>query len=162
MDFRDVVHATQSQMLDKFAGENVFQGRIIEVHIGTLLADKAFTFTDWTAEMKAKASICISEDETLIESLEIAKGRIQIMIDKGMDNEKQVLKGLVDKANTRITELKTGIKPALRPDANAKYHAEVVADLDEISEPMIADPDVNNKLSKILGICIRSQSRFFT
>ena len=36
MDFRDVVHATQSQMLKKFAGENVFQGRIIEVHIGTL------------------------------------------------------------------------------------------------------------------------------
>jgi aconitate hydratase 2/2-methylisocitrate dehydratase len=36
--------------------------------------------------MKAKASICISEDDTLIKSLEIA-GRIQIMIDKGMDNE---------------------------------------------------------------------------
>ncbi|REE25122.1 aconitase [Winogradskyella pacifica] len=145
MDFRDVVHATQSQMLKQFGGENVFQGRIIEVHIGTLTADEAFTFTDWTAEMKAKASICISEDDTLIESLEIAKGRIQIMIDKGMDNAKQVLKGLVDKAETRITELKTGIKPSLRPDANAKYHAEVVIDLDEISEPMIADPDVNNE-----------------
>ncbi|APQ18343.1 bifunctional aconitate hydratase 2/2-methylisocitrate dehydratase [Maribacter hydrothermalis] len=144
MDFRDVVHATQSQMLKQFGGENVFQGRIIEVHIGTLTADQAFTFTDWTAEMKAKASICISEDETLIESLEIAKGRIQIMIEKGMDNAKQVLKGLVDKANTRITELKTGIKPSLRPDGNAKYHAEVVIDLDEIAEPMIADPDVNN------------------
>ncbi|MFT4545204.1 MAG: aconitate hydratase 2/2-methylisocitrate dehydratase, partial [Bacteroidia bacterium] len=86
MDFRDVVHATQQQMLKQFGGENVFQGRVIEVHIGTLTADQAFTFTDWTAEMKAKASICISEDETLIESLEIAKGRIQIMIDKGMDN----------------------------------------------------------------------------
>jgi len=85
MDFRDVVHATQAQMLDEF-GDNVFQGRIIEVHIGTLLADQAFTFTDWTAEMKAKASICISEDDTLIASLEIAKARIQIMIDKGMDN----------------------------------------------------------------------------
>jgi aconitate hydratase 2 / 2-methylisocitrate dehydratase len=144
MDFRDVVHATQSQMLKQFGGENVFQGRIIEVHIGTLTADQAFTFTDWTAEMKAKASICISEDDTLIESLEIAKGRIQIMIDKGMDNANQVLKGLVDKANTRIVELKTGIKPSLRPDANAKYHADVVIDLDEISEPMIADPDVNN------------------
>ncbi len=144
MDFRDVVHATQQQMLKQFGGENVFQGRVIEVHIGTLTADQAFTFTDWTAEMKAKASICISEDDTLIESLEIAKGRIQIMIDKGMDNAKQVLKGLVDKAETRITELKTGIKPALRPDANAKYHAEVVIDLDEIAEPMIADPDVNN------------------
>ncbi|WP_055448644.1 bifunctional aconitate hydratase 2/2-methylisocitrate dehydratase [Lacinutrix mariniflava] len=144
MDFRDVVHATQSQMLKQFGGENVFQGRVIEVHIGTLTADEAFTFTDWTAEMKAKASICISEDDTLIESLEIAKGRIQIMIEKGMDNAKQVLKGLVDKAETRIIELKTGMKPSLRPDANAKYHAEVIIDLDEIVEPMIADPDVNN------------------
>lgn len=145
MDFRDVVHATQQQMLKQFGGENVFQGRIIEVHIGTLTSDEAFTFTDWTAEMKAKASICISENDTLIESLEIAKGRIQIMIEKGMDNAKQVLKGLVDKANKRITELKTGIKPALRPDANANYYAEVVIDLDEIAEPMIADPDVNNE-----------------
>ena len=144
MDFRDVVHATQQQMLKQFGGENVFQGRIIEVHIGTLTSDQAFTFTDWTAEMKAKASICISEDETLIESLEIARDRIKIMIDKGMDNEKHVLQGLVDKANTRITELKTGIKPALKPDADAKYYAEVVIDLDEIAEPMIADPDVNN------------------
>ncbi len=144
MDFRDVVHATQQQMLKQFSGENVFQGRIIEVHLGTLTADQAFTFTDWTAEMKAKASICISEDETLIESLEIAKDRIQIMIDKGMDNAKQVLKGLVDKANKRIEEVRSGEKPGIRPDANAKYQAEVVIDLDEIAEPMIADPDVNN------------------
>lgn len=144
MDFRDVVHATQSQMLKKFGGENVFQGRIIEVHLGTLNADQAFTFTDWTAEMKAKASICISEDYTLIESLEIAKGRIQIMIDKGMDNKNQVLKGLIAIADKRIAEIISGEKPALRPDANAKYYAEVVVDLDQIAEPMIADPDVNN------------------
>jgi aconitate hydratase 2/2-methylisocitrate dehydratase len=144
MDFRDVVHATQAQMLQQFGGENVFQGRIIEVHIGTLTADQAFTFTDWTAEMKAKASICISEDDTLIESLEIAKGRIQIMIDKGMDNKNQVLKGLINKADKRIAEIKSGAKPALAPDANAKYYAEVVVDLDVIAEPMIADPDVNN------------------
>ncbi|UZT96105.1 bifunctional aconitate hydratase 2/2-methylisocitrate dehydratase [Chryseobacterium fluminis] len=144
MDFRDVVHATQAQMLKQFDGENVFQGRIIEVHIGTLPADQAFTFTDWTAEMKAKASICISEDDTLIESLEIAKSRIQIMIDKGMDNHNHVLQGLINKANKRIEEIKTGDKPALTPDANAKYYAEVVVDLDLIVEPMIADPDVNN------------------
>ena len=86
MDFRDVVHATQADV--EQYGDNVFQGRVIEVHIGTLLADQAFTFTDWTAEMKAKASICISRDETLIESLELAKSRIQGMIDKGMDNDK--------------------------------------------------------------------------
>lgn len=145
MDFRDVVHATQAQMLHKFGGENVFQGRVIEVHIGTLTADQAFTFTDWTAEMKAKASICISEDETLIESLEIAKSRIQIMIEKGMDNKNQVLQGLIDKANKRIAEIRSGEKPALKPDASAKYYAEVVVDLDVIAEPMIADPDVNNK-----------------
>ncbi|MET3037975.1 bifunctional aconitate hydratase 2/2-methylisocitrate dehydratase [Chryseobacterium sp. NRRL B-14859] len=145
MDFRDVVHATQAQMLKQFGGENVFQGRIIEVHIGTLPADQAFTFTDWTAEMKAKASINISEDNTLIESLEIAKSRIQIMIDKGMDNKNQVLKGLIEKADKRIAEIRSGEKPALTPDANAKYYAEVVVDLDAIVEPMIADPDVNNE-----------------
>ncbi|MGB0292690.1 MAG: bifunctional aconitate hydratase 2/2-methylisocitrate dehydratase [Luteolibacter sp.] len=144
MDFRDVVHATQAQMLDQF-GENVFQGRIIEVHIGTLPADQAFTFTDWTAEMKAKAAICISQDDTLIESLEIAKGRIQIMIDKGMDNEPQVLQGLIDKANARIAEIRSGEKPALKPDADANYFAEFVVDLDIIDEPMIADPDVHNE-----------------
>ena len=143
MDFRDVVHATQAQML-KQHGDNVFQGRVIEVHIGTLLADQAFTFTDWTAEMKAKASICISNDETLIGSLDLAKSRIQVMIDKGMDNEKKVLQGLIDKADKRIAEIKSGERPALTPDADAKYFAEVVVDLDEIVEPMIADPDVNN------------------
>ena len=145
MDFRDVVHATQSQMLDYFGGDNVFQGRIIEVHIGTLLADKAFTFTDWTAEMKAKASICISEDDTLIESLEIAKSRIQVMIDKGMDNSIQVLQGLIDKANNRIRQIRSGEKPALTPDSNAKYFAEFEVDLNIISQPMIADPDVHNE-----------------
>ena len=143
MDFRDVVHATQAQMLAQF-GDNVFQGRIIEVHIGTLLADQAFTFTDWTAEMKAKASICISNDETLIGSLEISKSRIQTMINKGMDNKAQMLQGLIDIANKRIEEIKSGAKSALSPDDNAKYFAEVVVDLDQIDEPMIADPDVEN------------------
>jgi len=144
MDFRDVVHATQAQMLKEF-GDNVFQGRIIEVHIGTLLADQAFTFTDWTAEMKAKASICISNDDTLVKSLEIAKSRIQIMIDKGMDNGVSMLQGLIDIADKRIAEIKSGEKSALVPDNNAEYFAEVVVDLDEVDEPMIADPDVNNE-----------------
>ena len=143
LDFRDVVHATQAQML-KQHGDNVFQGRVIEVHIGTLLADQAFTFTDWTAEMKAKASICISNDDTLIGSLELAKNRIQVMIDKGMENEAGTLAGLIAKADKRIAEIKSGEKPALTPDDNAKYFAEVVVDLDQIDEPMIADPDVNN------------------
>ncbi|MFT4625393.1 MAG: aconitate hydratase 2/2-methylisocitrate dehydratase [Myxococcota bacterium] len=144
MDFRDVVHATQAQMLKAFGGDNIFQGKIIEVHLGTLLSDQAFTFTDWTAEMKAKASICISEPDTLVESLEIAKGRIQIMIDRGMDNDKQVLQGLIDKAEERIGQIRSGEKPPLTPDSNAEYSAEFVVDLDQIVEPMIADPDVNN------------------
>ena len=95
-------------------------------------------------EMKAKASICISQDETLIESLGIAKDRIKIMIERGMDNKKKVLKGLIEIANKRIDEIKSGKRPALVPDDDAKYFAEVVVDLNEIDEPMIADPDVNN------------------
>jgi len=145
MDFRDVVHSTQAQMLKQFGGENVFQGRIIEVHIGTLMADQAFTFTDWSAEMKAKASICISNDETLVKSIELAKSRIQIMINKGMENEAGTLKGLIALADKRIEEVKSGAQPALAPDDAAKYYAEVVVDLDAIEEPMIADPDVNNE-----------------
>ena len=145
MDFRDIVHATQMQMLDKFGGDNVFQGRVIEVHIGTLLADQAFTFTDWTAEMKAKASICISDDQTLIGSLQLAKSRIRIMIEKGMDNQVHMLQGLIDLADQRIAEVTSGEVPALRPDNNAEYYAEVLVDLDQIAEPMIADPDVNNE-----------------
>ena len=86
VDFRDVVHSTQAQMLKQF-GENVFQGRVIEVHLGTLMSDQAFTFTDWTAEMKAKASVCISNDDVLIKSLGISKSRIEKMIEKGMDNK---------------------------------------------------------------------------
>ena len=110
-----------------------------------MLADQAFTFTDWTAEMKAKASINISQDDKLVESLEIAKSRIQIMIDKGMENHANVLQGLIDIADKRITEIQSGEKPGLRPDNNAKYAAEVVIDLDLINEPMIADPDVDNE-----------------
>ncbi len=144
MDFRDVVHATQSQMLKEFDGDNIFQGRVIEVHLGTLPSDQAFTFTDWTAEMKAKASICISEEDTLIKSLKIAKGRIKTMINKGMDNSMNVLQSLINKANNRIEEIKTGKKPPIKPDENAKYYAEFTVDLDIIDEPMIADPDVNN------------------
>ncbi|MEC8452650.1 MAG: aconitase family protein, partial [Pseudomonadota bacterium] len=143
MDFRDVVHATQAQMLQQH-NENVFQGRIIEVHIGTLLSDQAFTFTDWTAEMKAKAAICISQDKTLIESLNIAKDRIRIMIEKGMDNENNMLKNLISIADRRISEIENKKVEALQPDVNAKYYAEVIVDLDAIVEPMIADPDVNN------------------
>tara|TARA_B100000989_G_scaffold259154_1_gene209236 strand:- start:312 stop:2369 length:2058 start_codon:yes stop_codon:yes gene_type:complete len=143
MDFRDIVHATQTQML-KQCGENVFQGKIIEVHLGTLLADQAFTFTDWTAEMKAKASICISEDDTLIESLKISIERIQTMINKGMDNKTNMLQGLIDKAAERISEIASGSRPSLKPDSDAKYSSEVIINLDEICEPMIADPDVEN------------------
>src|SRR5690606_35089261 len=107
-------------------------------------ADQAFTFTDWTAEMKAKASICISEDDTLIESLEIAKSRIQIMINKGMDNKNAVLQGLINKANKRIEVIKSGEIPALKQDVNAKYYAEGVIELDIIDEQMIADTYVIN------------------
>jgi aconitate hydratase 2/2-methylisocitrate dehydratase len=108
------------------------------------MADQAFTFTDWSAEMKAKASICISNDETLIKSIELAKSRIQIMINKGMENEAKTLNGLIALANKRIEEVKSGTQPALAPDDAAKYYAEVIVDLDTIAEPMIADPDVNN------------------
>ena len=66
------------------------------------------------------------------------------MIDKGMENDNQMLKGLINIADKRIAEISSGERPALQPDADAQYFAEVVVDLDQIDEPMIADPDVHN------------------
>ena len=68
------------------------------------------------------------------------------MIDKGMENDNQMLKGLINIADKRIAEIRSGERPALQPDADAQYFAEVVVDLDQIDEPMIADPDVHNKI----------------
>ena len=143
LDFRDIVHATQAQMLKKY-GDNIFQGRVIEVHLGTLLADQAFTFTDWTAEMKAKAAICISNNDMLAKSLEISISRIKKMINKGMDNDAKMLHKLIKIAKRRISEINSGKKYALTPDKNAQYFETLIIDLDQIDEPMIADPDVNN------------------
>jgi aconitate hydratase 2/2-methylisocitrate dehydratase len=55
-----------------------------------------------------------------------------------------MLQGLIDLANKRIAGIQSGENPALAPDDNAHYFAEMVVDLDVIDEPMIADPDVNN------------------
>ena len=54
------------------------------------------------------------------------------------------LQGLVDSAEKRIGEICSGEKPALTPDADAQYYAEFTVDLDQVIEPMIADPDVHN------------------
>ena len=48
------------------------------------------------------------------------------------------------KANTRILEIENGKLQPLFPDIDAKYYAEFEVDLSIISQPMIADPDVNN------------------
>ena len=58
------------------------------------------------------------------------------MIDRGMDNDKAMLKGLVAKADTRIAELRSGERPALSPDANAEYAAEFVVDLDNLVDDL--------------------------
>ena len=55
------------------------------------------------------------------------------------------MQGLIDRARTRISEIRSGEAPVLTPDDNAKYSAEFVVDLDQIIEPMIADPDVHNE-----------------
>ena len=52
-----------------------------------------------------------------------------------------MLASLIERAERRIAELRSGERPALVPDANAKYVAEVTVNLDEIDEPMVADPD---------------------
>lgn len=130
-------------MLKQF-GDNVFQGWIIEVYIGILLVDQVFIFIDWIVEMKVKVFVCIFDDVILIGFLELVKGWIQIMIDKGMDNDVQVLQGLIDKVNKCIVEIMLGEKLVLMLDVDVKYFVEVVVDFDQIDELMIVDLDVDN------------------
>ena len=66
------------------------------------------------------------------------------MIDQGMENKNKMLNNLINIAEKRILQIKSGEKPALSPDENAEYFKKVIIDLDQINEPMIADPDVNN------------------
>ena len=76
-----------------------------------------------------------------------------------MDNEKQVLQSLID---TAIKEFRKGPeRNRFNPDANAKYFEEFVVDLDQIVEPMIADPDGHNEdVSKRYARYIRSVSYY--
>ena len=61
-----------------------------------------------------------------------------------MENEGNMLGHLIKIAEERISQIESGKKPALSPDEGSRYFAEVIIDLDQIIEPMIADPDVHN------------------
>ena len=121
---------------------------IVSLHVRLKPETRGIVTAEDLAAMKPRTLLVNTSRSGLISpgvlEAEIAKGRIQIMIDRGMDNDKQVLQGLIDKAEARIAQIRSGEKPPLMPDANAKYAAEFVVDLDQIVEPMIADPDVHN------------------
>ena len=78
----------------------------------------------------------------LAKSLEISISRIKKMINNGMDNDAKMLLNLI-KAKKELVKLILE-KICSYPDKNAQYFETLTIDLDQIDEPMIADPDVNN------------------
>ena len=79
----------------------------------------------------------------LAKSLEISISRIKKMINNGMDNDAKMLHKLIKIAKEKLVKLIL-VKNMLSPDKNAQYFETLTIDLDQIDEPMIADPDVNN------------------
>ena len=103
----------------------------------------------------------------------VERDHFEIMIKKGMDNEKQVLQGLVDSAEKRIAEISSGEKPALIPDADANVNlAPEVGDLTcdwlkrQFQQPIIstvpmgwgATRDFIAEVSETLGLDIDVES----
>ena len=143
MDFRDVVHATQAQMLEEFGGENVFQGRIIEVHIGTLLRpglhlhrlDRRDEGQGLHLHLRGRDPDRVAGDRQGPHPDHDRPGH-------GQRQEGPAGPHRQGRQAHRRDPLRR--EPPLTPDDNAKYFAEFVVDLDQIDEPMIADPDVHN------------------
>ncbi len=61
MDFRDVVHATQAQMLSNLVVRMYSKEELLKFILVRSWLTNHLHLLDWTAEMKAKASICISK-----------------------------------------------------------------------------------------------------
>ena len=100
--FRDIV--TWLFKCRNLEEKNIFQVNY-RVHIGTLTIRLKTTFTDWTLKNEAKASICISEDNTQLNLYRLPL-KISMMIE--MDNNKKggILQSLINKVGTRINEIK--------------------------------------------------------
>jgi len=156
---RDMVNAIPRTAIDqglltvaKKSKKNIFAGTILEIEgIDDLSVEEAFELSDASAERSAAAcTVTLPVEAVMVnvrKNIEVLK---QLVADGYQDNEA---------LNRRIDALEKWLaKPSLlRRDENAEYLAEIVIDLDTITEPLLAvpnDPDDVRPLSAVAGMTI--------
>jgi aconitate hydratase 2/2-methylisocitrate dehydratase len=153
---RDVVNAIpwtaiQEGLLtvEKKNKKNVFNGRILEMEgLPNLHVEQAFELTDASAERSAAAATISLGADTVAAFLRSNVALLRSLVAEGY--------GDADTIKQRIAAMEEWLaSPSLLSrDANAEYAAELLIDLDTITQPIVAcpnDPDDVRLLEEVAG-----------
>ena len=153
---RDLVQAIPYQAIqsglltvEKQNKKNVFSGRILEIEgLPNLKCEQAFELSDASAERSAAGCTIALNEEPIIEYLQSNVVMLKWMIEQGYGDPRTLERRIVRMENWLANPV------LMKGDANAKYAAEIVIDLNELKEPILAcpnDPDDSRLLSEVAG-----------
>lgn len=135
--------------VEKSGKKNVFSGRIMEMDgLDDLSVPEAYELTNSSAERSAAAAVISLDEKPVAGFLQDSIRALSTLVREGY-GDTETLEHRLDKMRTWIKEPRL-----LRADKNAQYAAEIVVDLDRITEPIAAcpnDPDDVRLLSDIAG-----------
>src|SRR6056297_4267259 len=135
--------------VEKSNKKNIFAGRIIEIEgLEQLKVEQTFDLSDASAERSAAACTVKLDKEPVIEYLESNIALIDQLIEQGYEN-----RATLQRRKEKMQEWLA--KPELlQADSDAEYIEEIVIDMSQITEPIVAcpnDPDDVATLSEVLA-----------
>lgn len=153
---RDLVQAIPYQAIqeglltvEKKNKKNIFSGRVLEIEgLPDLKCEQAFELSDASAERSAAGCTIALNEEPIIEYLQSNIVMLKWMIDEGYGDPRTLERRIVRMENWLANPV------LMERDQNAKYAAEIVIDLNELKEPILAcpnDPDDSRLLSEVQG-----------
>lgn len=156
---RDLVHAIPLYAIrqglltvEKQGKRNVFSGRILEIEgLPDLKVEQAFELADASAERSAAGCTIKLNPASVEEYLRSNVALLRWMITQGY-GERRTLERRIEQMEAWLAA------PALlEADADAEYAADLVIDLNDITEPIVCapnDPDDARPLSAVAGTAI--------
>jgi len=135
--------------VEKSNKKNIFAGRIVEIEgLEDLKVEQAFELSDSSAERSAAACTVKLNPEPIVEYLESNIALIDQLIEQGYEN-----RATLQRRKEKMQEWLA--KPELlQADSDAEYIEEIVIDMNEITEPIVAcpnDPDDVATLTEVLA-----------
>jgi len=135
--------------VEKKNKKNIFAGRIIEIEgLEDLKVEQAFELSDASAERSAAACTVKLNTDPIIEYLSSNVKLLERMKAEGYGDQSALQR--------RIDAMKAWLKKPdlLQADSDGEYAAELVVNMDEITEPIVAcpnDPDDVATISEVLS-----------